>query len=186
MSIAQKAELVDQVDTENLPYDQVFFPCSFGEDNIQAIRNLDELRFQTVTEVSLVYSQWKTSESFDQVALNEKRRDALKLAWPELFQQELIHWRYLEQTDANSKEQAQLLPHGYLITYRPKATAEMGEEELIEYKALLESSTPRLAVESELFVEGEVVSIGSYTPAKAPVSVADWTTNLLNGMYSYF
>ncbi|MEO0404689.1 MAG: hypothetical protein AAF193_07440, partial [Bacteroidota bacterium] len=183
---AQTAEQVDQVDIKNLPYDQVFFPCSFGEDNITAIRNLDELRFQTVTEVSLVYSEWKTSQNFDQQALNESRRKALMLAWPELFEQDMIHWRFLEQTDAQNKSEAQLLPHGYLITYRPKATSEMGEAELNEYNALLESTPPRLAVESELLLGSEVISLESYTAAEAPISIGDWTNYLIAGSAGYF
>ncbi|MGB0424754.1 MAG: hypothetical protein ACPGED_10530, partial [Flavobacteriales bacterium] len=163
-----QVEQIEQFYVDDLAYDQVYFPCSFGNNDLTTLKNLEELRFQVVTEVALLYSQFKSSETFDQVALNEERKEALKSAWPELFEQELIHWRYLEQTKAASKAEAEQLPHGYVITYRKKSGDELTELELKELENLIDEGKGRMAIDSELLIDGIRCGFETYQEAEYP------------------
>ena len=167
---------------------EFFIQTPFAKPLIIDDADLQAIKEATVLRVELVYTAFRSEESFDQIALNTKRLNAFQSKLPELFSNPVIEWRLIEQTGCNSPESCDELFHGFIVTARPTFTAEKTEEEvkyiedlLAPLRALKEPETAivesdTLAVAEPIASPGKVMlSVGKDSPTPTPVepTVAD-------------
>ena len=167
---------------------EFFIQTPFAKPLIIDDADLQAIKEATVLRVELVYTAFRSEESFDQIALNTKRLNAFQSKLPELFSNPVIEWRLIEQTGCNSPESCDELFHGFIVTARPTFTAEKTEEEVKYIEdllaplralkepeiAIVESDT--LAVAEPIASPGKVMlSVGKDSPTPTPVepTVAD-------------
>lgn len=161
---------------------EFFIQTPFAKPLIIDDAHLQAIKDATVLRVELVYTAFSSEESFDQIALNTKRLNAFESKLPELFTNPVIEWRLIEQTGCNSPAACDQLFHGFIITARPKFTAEKTEEE-VKYiedllaplralkeaeMAIVESDT--LAISEKITSPGKVIlSVGKDAPTPTPI-----------------
>lgn len=92
---------------------------------------LDEISKKQVLSVDLVYTRYRRSDGFDQVALNLTRLKNLRELLPALFNDHKIDWQLIEQTGAADYATGQTYFHGFIIrTRKAEFTAEDRAEEI--------------------------------------------------------
>jgi TonB family protein len=107
----------------------ILLPMNFDSDDWQK-KIKTALKDKQVLIVSLIYTKFRTSPTFDQVALNRSRLKELKDLLPELFENRTILWRLIEQTSGYTKTEAQKLYHGFAINVRQQPTKETRDAEI--------------------------------------------------------
>ncbi len=95
------------------------------------------LKGQTVERIDLVYTTYKESESFDQQALNNRRKKNLIKKLPEL-KDPVIQWNAYGQSSGTDNTAARALFHGFVVYYRPRPTVESMKKELAFIDMILE------------------------------------------------
>jgi hypothetical protein len=89
-------------------------PSQFAKGNLFDQSVLHALNEKKVVKVELWYTRFKENPSFDQVKLNNSRIQQLQAAYPELKNTD-IEWVWKEQTEADTKNEAQKCFHGFRI-----------------------------------------------------------------------
>lgn len=115
------------------------------------------LNDKQVLIISLVYTRFRTSPTFDQVSLNRARLKQVQDLLPNLFSDRTILWRLVEQTDGETRAEAEKLFHGFAFNVRPKPTKESRKaelQELAELKNLLTDPNVSDAKISEIMDSG--------------------------------
>jgi hypothetical protein len=102
---------------DTLHHYQFKVPFSFAEEQIQP-KILRRIRTESIYQIDLVFSEYRTSGSFSQKELNRKRLEYLQRVAPELFANSAIRWNLIRQTEASTREQAAQLYHGYVFHCR--------------------------------------------------------------------
>lgn len=92
--------------------------CPYAEPQIVDPALLDELRHATIIRIDLLYTRFRRSEDFDQLALNTQRWNNLDKLLPGLLGNGLIYFQNTEQTGATDLETAETYFHGFCIYYR--------------------------------------------------------------------
>lgn len=95
------------------------------------------MKGQTVERIDLVYTRYKESESFDQHALNNRRKKNLIKKLPEL-KDPVIQWNAYGQSSGTDNAAARALFHGFVVYYRPSPTVESMKKELAFIDLMLE------------------------------------------------
>ncbi len=119
--LAGEITKTDRVDVGGLAFFQRSLSMGFDDAGIDNPELIKLLKSKAIYGVDLVYSSYKDSKSFSQVALNRKRLEALKAAMPNLFENTAIEWRLIEQVQDRNKPQAQALFHGFIFHFREAA-----------------------------------------------------------------
>ena len=101
----------------------VLLPMDFDSHDWNSIVT-DAIGDDQVLIISLVYTRFRTSPTFDQKALNRARLKKLESTLPALFEDRTILWRLVEQTDGETQEEARKLFHGFALNIRPRPTKE--------------------------------------------------------------
>ncbi|MEO1655482.1 MAG: hypothetical protein AAFU64_18205, partial [Bacteroidota bacterium] len=78
--------------------------------------DLSALPAYDIVAIDLVYTLFPPGKRFD--SLNRARLRALEAIFPTLLQKSNIHWRFIGQSQAPNRSQAQRLFHGFVIYYR--------------------------------------------------------------------
>lgn len=151
---------VEQIE-QSAEANTVFLNMDFAEHEwSNALTN--GLNDKQVLSVSLVYTRFRTAQSFDQIALNRARLNRLIRKFPSLGESNEIDWILIEQTAANSRETGRDYFHGFVIQTRPKSTKETASAELKEIEDLLKSfSSPEIVSSSSPLSEGRSSSTSS-------------------------
>ncbi|MFT4681589.1 MAG: TonB family protein [Granulosicoccus sp.] len=118
--------------------DLILLPMDFDSDAWRKI-SVEVLSDKQILIVSLVYTRFRTSDSFDQVALNRNRLKKLQARLPFLFEDRTILWRLVEQTKGETRTEALQLFHGFAINARPLPSKELKETELKNLSKLKET-----------------------------------------------
>ncbi len=99
--------------------DKVILKMPFASDSIlnpyALFKDLDPT-LRMVIKVELIYTTFRTDESFDQPELNKNRLESLKKLMPSIFESSFIEWKVIAQTGAKDVETAKTYFHGFLIT----------------------------------------------------------------------
>ncbi|GAB5538433.1 MAG: hypothetical protein Salg2KO_05360 [Salibacteraceae bacterium] len=111
---------------------EFFLQTPFAKPLIVAASDLFEIQQATVVKVELVYTAYRKSQSFDQVALNENRISALYKQLPDLVENRLIKWELVEQSGCKTPEACDSLFHGFIVTVRHKPTRSRTEIEIAD------------------------------------------------------
>lgn len=96
----------------------ITLPMAFnGAVSTEKIRRISA---RSVQSVSLVYTQFKLKETFNQMELNAKRTYELFRQIPSLKGKPEIQWYWVEQTGCSSPGECQEFFHGFVIVLKPK------------------------------------------------------------------
>lgn len=108
----------------------VYLECPFASpvfDNPEVVK---PLKGQLIEKVQLVYTTYRSDESFSQQKLNQQRLRNLQILLPEAFSSALTEWELVGQTGADSPESGREYFHGFVITYRIPASPGLIKEEI--------------------------------------------------------
>ncbi|MFM2385997.1 MAG: hypothetical protein RL660_754 [Bacteroidota bacterium] len=108
----------------------ILLPFKFNETNLTSRKYLDTLNdgLTQVLSIDYVYTEYKDRKT--QEDINAKRIMELSLAAPNLLNQGMTKWRFIEQLGFTKDEDARNLFHGFVITYkrdRPMSIASVSE-----------------------------------------------------------
>ena len=84
-----------------------------------------QLKERAVIKLELVYTKYRTVESFNQKELNKSRLKELQQLVPHLFENRFWEFELISQTNGNSREECNKMFHGFVVTFRPNATKTM-------------------------------------------------------------
>ena len=109
--------------------DQILIEIPFAKEIILNKEQKKQLQERVVIKIQLVYTEYKTSEKFNQIELNKKRLLELKKLVPEVFDFPVWEYELISQTDGNSREECNKMFHGFVVTFRPNITPDFIVEE---------------------------------------------------------
>ena len=118
----------EPIKNQNFKY--ILLPTKFGGNTLKNLTEVKKLKNAQIRCVALVYSQFKSTDSFKQKELNKKRLLELSNLYPNLFDNNEITWQYIEQSNANDFTSASELFHGFVIYYRPASSIESMKKEI--------------------------------------------------------
>lgn len=113
--------------------DHIYVPMNFN--NSQAQETLKGLDVDRIESISLVYTQYRLSDRFDQLDLNSRRtRELMKLA-PGIKSNRSIRWYWVAQTGCTDPSSCKEYFHGFEIKLKAEEDilASRIESELLSY-----------------------------------------------------
>ncbi|MFN4081734.1 MAG: hypothetical protein ACK4NS_12610 [Saprospiraceae bacterium] len=123
----QPHQEIEAYDTLRFGRYQSPFYLNFGEAAILNPSDYDSIRALGKVRVEYVYSQF--SKSFPgQRRLDEERFAALAKMAPDLFEDPSVSWEIVRQTRGKSREEAEGLFHGFVVTYQPPLSPKRQKE----------------------------------------------------------
>ncbi len=121
-----KVERVDLVKSDKV----TLISSDFANSGIQSIGLRDKIANLQITKVYYVYTAYKRSASFDQLALDRKRFKMLEENYPEIFINQNFEWEIIEQTGLYDHLKGKSFFHGFILIHRPLPTEKLRQEEL--------------------------------------------------------
>lgn len=100
----------------------VYLECPFASSEFVNPEVVKPLKGQLIEKVQLVYTTYRSDESFSQQKLNQQRLKNLQRVLPDAFTSALTEWELVGQTGADSPESGSGYFHGFVITYRLPAS----------------------------------------------------------------
>lgn len=99
------------------------------------VSKLQKIPVDRIESVTLAYSRYRLSESFDQMSLNMQRMDKLYAELPGLKNNKDVLWFWVEQTGCSDAESCKDYFHGFIIKLRSEESLFYRETEiaLMEY-----------------------------------------------------
>lgn len=126
----QKPQKIQKLDTSDAMAYRLWVETGFDQHRVTLKGLPPWLVGKAIQEVQLYYTHYRQSDSFNQVALNKQRIEALSKALPGLLEQEGVRWKLMEQMGAKTATDAKKYPHGFLITFRDETYVSRREENL--------------------------------------------------------
>ncbi len=126
---------------------QEFILFEFASDAYESPDLIAFLQKTDLLSVSYIFSSFKSTADFDQNALNKKRLLRFHESFPNARE---IDWTVIEQTGANSIEEASGFFHGFVIHYREHATQESIAAEISFLKEAITNTETALIPEKIL------------------------------------
>jgi hypothetical protein len=93
-----------------------YWETDFSESSIR--KEFSGINIDQIQSITLVYTQFKATERFDQLALNTQRIDKLLKILPELKRRADIKWYWVAQTGCSSPSECRDLFHGFEIALK--------------------------------------------------------------------
>lgn len=109
--------------------DQILIEMPFAKAIILNKEQKQQLQERVIIKIQLVYTQFRTSENFNQIELHKKRLLELKKLVPEVFDFPVWNYDLVSQTNGNSREACNKMFHGFVITFRPLSAADYMQQE---------------------------------------------------------
>jgi len=123
-----------------------YLPSIFSESKFQNNSTISNLQNATVIKVYYVYTLYKLSPDFNQLALDRKRFNWLNANFPSMISDPFIQWEIIEQTGCSDFTQGDSYFHGFVVVHRPFSTEEHRLAEIDQLTKFLDNPT-------EIFVE---------------------------------
>ena len=101
---------------------QLFISMPFAKATVLNLEQKKKINEKVLVKLELVYTQFKTVNSFNQKKLNENRLIALQQLAPSVFENRLWDFDLISQTNGNSRNECEQLFHGFILTFRPNST----------------------------------------------------------------
>lgn len=92
-------------------------PMDYARDEMETQLLKEELLKHNIIGVTYIFTQFKSTPSFDQRQLNLNRMRRLYDVASYLFTDERIHWNVLEQVAPKSRDEASAQYHGFILFY---------------------------------------------------------------------
>ncbi|KJS05688.1 MAG: hypothetical protein VR77_07530 [Flavobacteriales bacterium BRH_c54] len=129
--------------------DQILIEMPFAKEIILNKEQKKQLQKRVVIKIQLIYTQYRTSEKFNQIELNKKRLLELKKLVPEVFDFPVWEYELISQTDGNSREECNKMFHGFVVTFRPNTTSDFIAEENDYINTLLTNFSKKDSLEND-------------------------------------
>ena len=116
--LSSKKEIPNEYDVKTLPFYQT--PLSYGFNGFDLLDTavINRLKQKTIYKVELVYTKFRVNEGFSQEQLNSLRLAQLQKQMPFLFENNAIEWVLVEQQEADNRDKAAALFHGFVFYSR--------------------------------------------------------------------
>lgn len=120
---------------QQLQQDEHYIYLPMGFNRSEAASKLKNIQVNRISAISLVYTQYRQSERFNQLSLNEARTAELFAQIPELKAHPEIQWYWIAQTGCTNPEPCKSFFHGFEIRLKSDAelTAERNADALLDY-----------------------------------------------------
>jgi hypothetical protein len=113
---------VSEINLEELKENQIYISMPFAKKTVLNPNQEKILAEKAVIKIELVYTKYRTSESFNQEQLNVNRLQELNSLAPQLFENRFWNFELISQTKAITREEGNKMFHGFIITFRPNST----------------------------------------------------------------
>jgi hypothetical protein len=100
---------------EKIHFDENYIYITMDFNNAETRNRVKLIDPKKIESISLVYSQYRASERFNQLALNDERTAKLFELMPSLKGQKHIQWYWIAQTDCHSPDACKQFFHGFEI-----------------------------------------------------------------------
>lgn len=100
----------------------ILIECPFASAQILNPAAVQPAKGQIIEKVQLVYTTYRSDESFSQQKLNQQRLRNLQALLPDAFSSPLTEWQLVGQTAATNPEEGRNCFHGFAVTYRIAAS----------------------------------------------------------------
>jgi hypothetical protein len=124
----------------------ILIECPFASAEILNPAIADQAKGQVIEKVQLVYTTYRSDESFSQQKLNQQRLKNLQRILPDAFSSSLTEWELVGQTAATNPEEGHNCFHGFAVTYRvaPSETTIKAESDRLDslYRGLITVRKP--------------------------------------------
>lgn len=117
--LEMEPEITEEYDVDNLDSTCVLIPFDFAGNNSFTQEVIDSMLSLSIpiTKIDFVYTRFAVAEDFDQHKLNEKRLNFLEKVRPSIFDNNVIEWKFYEQSNTLSHEENQELFHGFVFHF---------------------------------------------------------------------
>lgn len=131
----QRLKRIETPVFQQLQQDEHYIYLPMGFNRSEAASKLKNIQVDRISAISLVYTQYRQSERFNQLSLNEARTAELFAQIPELKQHPEIQWYWIAQTGCSSPESCKSFFHGFEIRLKSDAdlTAQRNADALLDY-----------------------------------------------------
>ena len=130
---------IDQLDLKQLKENQLYIAMPFAKKMVLNPEQKKQLKERVVIKLALVYTKYRTAESFNQKKLNKKRLMELNRLAPQLFENRFWGFELISQTNGNSREICNSMFHGFIVTFRPNSNKSMLDAEATYVEDLIAS-----------------------------------------------
>ena len=108
-----------------------------------------QLKERVVIKLELVYTKYRTAESFNQKTLNRNRIKELNKLVPHLFENRFWEFELISQTNGNSRKECNNMFHGFIVTFRPNSSKEMLNSEANYLSGLVTTMLKNDSIEND-------------------------------------
>ncbi len=126
--MGDKQQLID-VYKPDKSVPNIVLKMKFADDSILNPQVIRALKGKAVSEIHLVYSEYRQVSNFDQPELNRTRLENLKKIAPEIFNSTTIKWKFIAQTGCRNPEQCEKYFHGFVIFFQLPTTKETAKKD---------------------------------------------------------
>jgi len=114
---------VEEVDINLLKENQLYISMPFAKKIVLNPNQKKQLTEKVVVKLELVYTEYRTSSTFNQKKLNSNRLKELNKLAPAVFEGRFWDFQLTSQTKAKSRESGKKMFHGFVVTFRPNSTS---------------------------------------------------------------
>ncbi|MBL58015.1 MAG: hypothetical protein CMP61_12585 [Flavobacteriales bacterium] len=130
----QHIEVVQVPKYENLSEHALVVPVNYAGDIILSDKEFEILLDHELVKIELVYTQFRRNIHFNQEELNANRIEKLQNQFP-FINFDPIKWNLVEQTQAQTYEEAQKCFHGFVFHFKPKMS---DDESIMMFDAFMD------------------------------------------------
>jgi hypothetical protein len=138
-----------EIDLTTLKENQLYISMPFAKKLVLNPEQKNQLQERVTIKLELVYTKYRTVESFDQKNLNRNRLKELNHLVPSLFENRFWEFELVSQTTGNSREECNKMFHGFLVTFRPNSSKIMLDFEADYLNNLVTSMLKNDSIEND-------------------------------------
>jgi hypothetical protein len=142
-------QFIPEVDLTSLKKNQLHIAMPFAKKMVLNPKQKKQLKERVVIKLELVYTQYRTVESFNQKSLNNNRLKELNKLVPSLFKNRFWAFGLTSQTNGNSRAECHKMFHGFIVTFRPNSSKEMLNAEADYLNALVIAMLKNDSIEND-------------------------------------
>ena len=113
---------IEELKLSELKNNQLFISMPFANHTVLNPEQKKMINERVLLKLELVYTKFRTVNSFNQKKLNENRLLELKELAPSIFENPLWNFELVGQTNGNSRFECNKMFHGFVLTFRPTST----------------------------------------------------------------
>lgn len=120
---------------EKIHFDEDYIYITMDFNNADSRNRVKLIDPKKIESISLVYSQYRASERFNQLALNDERTAKIFELIPGLKGQKDIQWYWIAQTDCHSPDACKQFFHGFEIRLKNEEDIALSayENSMVDY-----------------------------------------------------